>query len=337
LTFNNLREPTRNPWDRTRHAGGSSGGAAAAVAAGMLPFADGSDSGGSIRYPASFCNLIGLRPSAGRVPTARVFDGWSPHALLGPMARNARDAGLLLSAIAGRDPRTPLSYDEDPTVFASVQPTSLCGLRIAWSRTLGGLPIEPEVTAVLESARSVLVSCGCLVEDWEPQLRDADRCWEIIEMHEFMAGCLEEVQQHGSQLRAELVENVRVGKEQTAGQIAWAQVERTQIYRRTAAMFSRYDLLVAPATPVFAPAAEREWVQQIDGQQQQRYFEWQRCASRVTVMAHPAISIPAGFSKEGLPIGMQVVGPDRGDLALLNFAAAFEEVTGLTRLRPPGL
>jgi amidase len=230
-----------------------------------------------------------------------------------------------------------LSYDEDPTGFASVQPTNLRGLRIAWSRTLGGLPIEPEVTAVLESAREVLVGCGCTIDDWEPDLDDADRCWEIIEMHEFMAGCLEEAQQHGSRLRAELLENVTIGKQQTAEQIAWAQVERTRIYRRTAAMFARYDFLIAPATPVFAPAAEREWVQQINGQQQQRYFEWQRCASRVTAMAHPAISIPAGFSRHGLPIGMQVIGADRADLGLLNFAAALEAVTGLDQRRPPGL
>jgi len=337
LTFNKLREPARNPWDRSRHAGGSSGGAATALAAGMLPLADGSDSGGSIRYPASFCNLVGLRPSPGRVPTARVFDGWSPHALLGPMARNARDAGLLLSVLAGRDPRAPLSLEGDPAIFASLDPIPLPGLRIGWSRTLGGLPIDAEVMAVLESMRVTLTDAGCVVRDWEPEWPDADRCWEIIEMHEFMAGSAQDVQRNARRLRPELVANVAVGLSQSAAEIAWAQIERTRIYRRTAAEFEHFDFLVAPAAPVVAPPVECEWVQQIHDVELHRYFEWQRCASRVTVTAHPVISIPAGFSKQGLPVGMQVLARDHGEHALLNFAAALEQLNGFAHRRPPPL
>lgn len=334
VTFNALGAPTRNPWDLARHAGGSSGGAAAAVAAGMLPIADGSDSGGSIRYPASFCNLVGLRPSAGLVPTARVADGWSPHALLGPMARNARDAGLLLSAIAGRDPRAPLSFDVDASVFANIQPLALRGVRLAWSPTLGGLPIEPAVTAVLESALAQLERLGCTVETVDLDLHDADRCWEVIEMHEFMASCAADADEYAARLRPDLVENVRIGRSQTAEQIAWAQVARTELYRRTARLLGSFDFLLAPATPVFAPPIESEWVREIDGHVHERYFGWQRCACRVTALAHPAMAIPAGFSAQGWPVGLQVIGPDRGDLALLRFAAAVEDATGYASRHP---
>jgi len=206
LTFNNLFGRTANPWDRSRHAGGSSGGAAAAVAAGLLPFADGSDSGGSIRYPASFCNLVGLRPSPGRVPTGRPGDGWSPHAVLGPIARNVRDAGLLLAALAGYDRRSPIALPDDPQAFAALEPSELRRVRIAWSRTVGGLPIEPEVTAVLETERARLVDLGCVVEDVEPDLRDADVCWETLEMHEFFACCSGDVAKHRALMRPDLAQ-----------------------------------------------------------------------------------------------------------------------------------
>lgn len=335
LTFNELFGTTLNPWDPARHAGGSSGGAAAAVAAGMLPFADGSDSGGSIRYPAAFCNIVGLRPSPGRVPTGRPGDGWSPHGVLGPMARNVRDVGLLLAAIAGHDKRSPIALDGEPGVFADLRPRSLRGVRIAWSRTAAGLPIDPQISGVLEAARSQLLELGCVVQDLEPDLHEADACWEIIEMHEFFAYCAAEVRAHGASMRRDLVRNVEAGAALTAEQIAWATAARTELYRRTARLLEQFDILALPATPVPAPPAHAQWVEEINGIPLQRYFEWQRCATRITVTAHPALSLPAGFTPDGLPVGLQLVGRYRDELSLLEFAATYEDATGWVLRTPP--
>jgi amidase len=337
LTFNDLFGTTLNPWDPSRHAGGSSGGAAAAVAAGMLPFADGSDSGGSIRYPASFCNLVGLRPSPGRVPTGRIGDGWSPHGVLGPMARNVRDAGLLLAGMCGRDDRSPISLADDPLVYAAIDPSDLRGIRIAWSRTVDGLPIDPEVSAVLDQARDQWTRLGCIVEDIEPDLHEADACWEIIEMYEFFAYCARDVASHGGSMRADLVRNVETGRALSAEQIAWAHTTRTEIYRRTVRLLQDFDLLALPTAPVPPPTADVEWVQDINGTKLERYFEWQRCATRITMTAHPALSLPAGFTRAGLPVGLQLVGRYRDELALLRHAAAFEDATGWSARRAPEL
>ena len=337
LTVNALGAPTLNPWDRTRHAGGSSGGAGAALAAGMLPIADGSDSGGSIRYPASFCNLVGLRPTPGRVPTGRIGDAWSPHGVLGPMARTARDAGLLLAAMSGFDRRAPLSIPAPKAAYADIRPADLKGLRIAWSDDLGGLPIDPEVRQVLGRFRETLVGLGADVEDIEFEAGRIDECWEIVEMLNFHASCGADVARHRDRLRPDLVRNVDQGGALTAEAINWAFTERTNIFRRTARLLERFDLLAAPATPVFAPPADCDWVGEIDGVAFDRYFLWQRCACRITMTAHPALSVPAGFSVTGLPIGLQLVGRYWDEEGLLRYAAALEEATGFARRRPPEL
>jgi len=337
LTVNRLGPPTLNPWDPTRHAGGSSGGAGAALAAGMLPIADGSDSGGSIRYPASFCNLVGLRPTPGRVPTGRIGDAWSPHGVLGPMARNARDAGLLLAAMSGFDRRAPLSVGAPKEAYADIRPAELRGLRVAWTADFGGLPIDPEVQQVLAGFRETLVALGAHVEDVAFEADRIDECWEIVEMLNFHASCGEDVARFRDSLRTDLVRNVDQGSSLTAARINWAFTERTNIFRRTARLLERFDVLAGPATPVFAPPADCDWVAEIDGTTFDRYFLWQRCACRITMTAHPAISVPAGFSASGLPIGLQLVGRYRDEAGLLGYAAALEEVTGFVRRRPAGL
>ncbi|CAN5409823.1 amidase [soil metagenome] len=337
LTINTLGPPTRNPWDISRHAGGSSGGAGAALASGMLPIADGSDSGGSIRYPAALCNLVGLRPSPGRVPSGRTGNAWTPHGVLGPMARTARDAGLLLAAISGFDPRAPLSVEAPTRDYADIRPVDLAGLRVAWSPDLGGLPIDPDVRTVLAECRAQLVSLGCHVEDVALDMDRVDECWEIIEMFNFFASCGADVAQHRDRLRPDLVRNVEQGGALTASQIAWALAERTGIFRRTAALLERFDVLACPATPIVAPPIARDWVAEIDGTRFERYFDWQRCACRITMTAHPALSVPAGFSASGLPVGLQLVGRYRDEAGLLRQAAAIDAATGFARRHPPGL
>ncbi|MDW5596122.1 amidase family protein [Conexibacter stalactiti] len=337
LTFNKLFPPTRNPYDLTRHAGGSSGGAAAAVAAGLLPLADGSDSGGSLRYPAAFCNVVGLRPSPGRIPSSRPDDGWSPHGVLGPIARDVGDAGLLLAALAGRDDRTPIALDDDPLAFAALAPSDLRGVKVAWSRTVDGLPIDPEVTAALEQSRALLVEAGALVEEVEPDLSGADEAWETIEMLGFLAFCGADVDAHRELMRDDIVRNVEQGRALSAQQIVDAQAARTAVYRRTTRLLERYDLLATPTAPVVAPPIEVEWVSEIAGERFDRYFLWQRCASRIVATAHPALSLPGGFTPAGLPVGLQLVGRHRGELDLLRHAAALEAASGFAQRRPPML
>jgi amidase len=328
LTFNPVRGVCRNPWDLTRHAGGSSGGAGAALAAGMLPIADGSDSGGSIRYPASLCNIVGLRPTPGTVPTARVGNGWDPHGVLGPMARDSRDAALMLSGITGRDGRAPLSWVEDAGVFLDLPTRSARSIRLGWSDDVGGLPIDPEVRAVLREARRVLEAAGVEIVDIEPDLAGADEAWQVIEMFSFGADGKARLEEGRTGFREDYLRNVAEGRALTADQYAAALEHRTVLFRRTAAVLQGLDGVVYPATPVPAPPAEVEWVAEIDGTTFDRYFLWQRAACRLTVTGHPVLATPAGFTPSGLPVGMQIVGPSRGDAGLLALGAALEGMLG---------
>ncbi len=336
LTFNDLFGPTRSPWNLEKNAGGSSGGAAAAVAARMLPIADGSDSGGSLRYPAAFCNVVGLRPSPGRVPSGRRGDAWSPHGVLGPIARSAADAGLLLAAISGRDDRAPLSLDQDPGQFADVRPRSLEGVRIAWAPTAGGLPVETEVLRVLDRLRGQLLDAGAIVEEIDDRalFAGADECWQTVEMLGFYEFARDDLARGADQLGEDLVRNVREGAALTAAQIVSATGLRTEIFRRTVELLGRFDLLATAATPVISVPAATTWPREIAGVPCDRYFIWQRLACRVVVTAHPAASLPAGFSADGFPVGVQVVGRHRGELELLRIAAAIEDLTGSARLAP---
>ncbi|WP_200952593.1 amidase [Agromyces sp. Soil535] len=334
LTFNPVHGVTRNPWNRSRHAGGSSGGSAAAVAAGMLPIADGSDSGGSLRYPAAFCNIVGLRPSAGRVASGRADNGWTAHGVLGPMTRDSLDAALLMSAIAGPDPIAPMSIAEEPSVFVGLDPSDPSEVRIAWSADAGGVPIAAEIRAAHARAREALVAAGYVIVDVEPELADAESAWETIEMYNFFATGRRDAAERPDLLRPDYLRNIRQGEQLTTAQLADALATRTAVFRRTAALLAEFDLLIAPATPVAPPPADVEWVDEVDGVRYDRYFRWQMLANRFTVTAHPVLVTPGGFTESGLPVGLQLVGRHRGEPDLLRHAAGIEAALGLTRLHP---
>ena len=333
-TFNAVFGATRNPYDRTRTPGGSSGGAAAAVASGMTPFADGSDLGASIRNPASFCNVVGLRTSPGRVPAVPSSDAWNPMGVLGPLARTVQDAALLLRAMAGPDPRAPLSLDDPPDAFVLGDGIDARGARIAWSRNLGDLPVEPAVTAVLEDHRGALEAMGCVVEDVEPDLTAADDAFEVLRAVGFAQAFGPMLETHGDQLKDTVVWNTRVGLALTGADVARALGVQTEMFERMRALLERYDALALPVSQVAPFAVEQEWVTEIAGTAMGSYFEWMRSCSRITVTAHPAISLPAGFTPGGLPVGVQLVGRHRGELALLRLAAAIEHATGIGRRAP---
>ncbi|MFT4082376.1 MAG: amidase family protein [Nocardioides sp.] len=337
LTFNPVRGVCRNPWDLSRHAGGSSGGAGAALAAGMLPIADGSDSGGSIRYPASFCNIVGLRPTPGTVPTGRLGNGWDPHGVLGPMARDSADVALLLTGISGRDRRAPLSWVSDAGMFAAAGALPPTELRLGWSPDVGGLPIDPEVRGVLRRARELLEAAGVEIVDVEPDLAGADECWQAIEMFGFGTDGVARLAEGRDGFREDYLRNVREGRALTADEYAAALARRTEIFRRTAEVLTGVDAVIYPATPVAAPAAELEWVREVDGVVFDRYFLWQRAACRLTVTGHPVLATPAGFTETGLPVGMQVLGASRGDARLLAIGMTIESVLGHVGRVPTGI
>ena len=327
-TFNAVFGATRNPYDLTRTPGGSSGGAAAAVAAGMLPFADGSDLGASVRNPASFCNLVGLRPSPGRIPDAGPGDPWNPLPVLGPIARTPRDVALLFSALAGPDPRDPLSIPEPfPVPDLNGDPT---GLRIAWSRHVGGLPVDPAVTTVLEEARATLETLGCIVEDAEPDFEGADECFEVLRGVTF-AGAFRELVH---KVKPTLAENIRFGLSLTPERISAALALRGEMFTRMREFLERYDAFAAPVTQVAPFPVEEEFPRSIAGVRMGSYLEWFRSCSRITVTSHPSIAVPAGFTADGLPIGLQLVGRYRDEAGLLRLAHAFTESTGLAARVP---
>ncbi|HSL96727.1 MAG TPA: amidase [Thermoleophilia bacterium] len=344
-TFNPVFGATRNPYDTSRTAGGSTGGGAAAVAAGMLPFADGSDMGGSLRNPASFCNVIGLRPTPGRVPELPADDAWDPLSVSGPIARTVGDLALLLGVLAGPDPRAPLSLGALPALTTLPSPAaplrsppaglpSPARVRVAWSRDLGGLPIAPEVTAVLEEGRRVLDGLGWQVEEAEPDLRGADEVFEVLRALSFVRALHHEYVAHRESLKDTVAQNIEAGLRLTPLRIAAAQAERAAIFARTVDFFSRFDVLAAPATQVAPFPVEKEWVDEIDGHRLSTYTDWMRSCSRVTVTAHPAVSVPCGFTADGLPVGLQLVGRYGDEAGLLAIAERVVAATGAAARRP---
>ena len=333
-TFNRVFGATCNPWDTTRTCGGSSGGAAVAAACGMVPLADGSDLAASLRNPASFCNVVGFRPTPGRVPQWPGLDAWDTLATLGPIARNVADVALHLAATAGPDPRVANAWGEPGEVFAVPLEADWRGTRVAWSRTLGGLAVAPEVTAVLDAKRAVLVDLGCEVEDVEPDFSGAAEVFQVLRAHRFakLHGAL--LARHRAALKATVVWNIEAGLALSAQDVARAEVERTALFARFAAFFAQHRFLACPTVQVAPFPLEVEYPTEIDGRRMPTYIDWLGSCLYVSVIAHPAISVPAGFTRDGLPVGMQIVGGYCRDLDVLRFAHAFERATRCGERRP---
>lgn len=338
-TFNKLYGRTHNPYDLTRTAGGSSGGAAVALATGMLPLADGSDMGGSLRNPASFCNVVGFRPSIGRMPFTRGFGWFGRLATTGPMARTVADATLLFSVQAGPDPSDPLTLPEPGTDFldALVPPENLQGLRIAYAPTLHGLPIAPEVMLVLDQAIDVFANLGAEVTTQGPQLERAmdvfqtQRAAGLATLGASLNRTVPDWREHAKDTA---IWNIDKGLALSAEEILQSETTRSTLYTHIAEYFSQHDALVLPAAQVAPFPLEQEWVAEINGQQLDSYIDWMTICCAITVTGCPAISVPAGFTEQGLPVGVQIVGKPRGDLALLQIAHAFEAATQHHLTRP---
>ena len=334
-TFNALFGVTRNPYNLDKTAGGSSGGAAAAVACGMLPLADGSDMGGSLRNPAAFCNIVGFRPSLGRVPYWPNQMAWQSRlGVEGPLARDVEDCALLLSVLAGPDDRDPFSLQEDGECFRSELPQDFRGCSIAWTPDLGLLQVAHEVISVCESALPVLERCGFQVEAAHPKLDGAMDVFKILRAAWFaeVGGPL--LKKHRHLMKDTVIGNIEAGQKLSAMDLTRADSLRTRLYIRILNFFERYDFLALPSVQVQPFDCDVEWVREIEGHALPDYIDWMSICCIISVFGLPAVSIPAGFTAEGLPVGLQLVGPPRADAALLGAARVFEQATDFHKRRP---
>jgi len=334
-TFNTVFGTTLNPYDLTRTPGGSSGGAAVALATGMHPIADGSDLGGSLRNPGGYCNVVGFRPSPGRIPKISSTSAWFDMTVTGPLARTVGDVALLMSVIAGPDSRAPISLDEPGSRFAAPLERDFRGVRVAWSRNLGDLPVDPETTGVLEARRDVFADLGVDLVEAEPDLAGADEAFHILRAWEFENGYGDLLDTNREQLKETVIWNIEQGRALSGPDIARAYRLRSEIYERMHAFFTEYDFLLLPVSQVPPFPVDVEYPTAIDGAPMVTYIEWMRSCSRITTTAHPAISVPAGFTPEGLPVGLQIVGRAGDDWGVLQLAFAFEQATEVWRRRPP--
>ncbi|HSA90460.1 MAG TPA: amidase [Burkholderiales bacterium] len=333
-TFNKVFGATRNPYDLAKTCGGSSGGAAVAVACGMLPFADGGDFAASLRNPGSFCNVIGFRPSTGRVPAYPHPYPWSNLSELGPMARTASDAAFLLSVMAGPDRRAPTSISEPGSIFLKPLNKSFKKVRIAWSRDLGGLPVDSRVTNVLEKNRSVFSRLGCIIEDAQPDFSGATEAFEALRglTYQHRVGAL--MKEHGDKIKETIRWNYEEGRRLTAPEVARAEGLRTALYHRMRTFLEKYDFLVCPTNQLPPFPVDEEYPREIAGVELHNYLDWMKSCYFITLTTHPAISVPAGFTDEGLPVGLQIVGRYRDDFGVLQLAHAFEQATQVWKRRP---
>ena len=336
-TFNAVFGATRNPWNPALTSGGSSGGAAAALATGMGPLAQGSDLGGSLRMPAAFCGVVGFRTTPGLIPVYPKDLAWDTLSVTGPMGRTIGDVALMLSAMAGPDDRAPLSYDVDPRAFrAAVRRPSIAGWRVAWTLDLGGLvPVDAEVARVASSATEVFRSLRARVRTASPSFVEvgeivlATRGLSMVALHADRLAEWREVMQRG------LVWNIEQGLGLTPRDIARGEKLRTALWHRVRRFMEAFDLLVLPTVPLQPFPVEQPYPTELDGKPVGHYIEWAFLTYAITLTGLPAISVPAGFTRDGLPVGIQIVGHRRQEAAVLRAAAAFEAAMPWAHRIPP--
>lgn len=333
-TFNEVFGATLNPWNPARSAAGSSGGAAVALATGMAWVAHGSDSGGSLRNPASFCSVVGLRPSPGRVAETRVAKLDGNLGIEGPMARNVEDCALLFDAMAGEEPADPMSLPRYETSFLDAARSGWRPKRVAVSRDLGITPVDPEVAEIVVAAARRLEDAGVVVEVAHPDLSEAHECFQTLRALSFATGMQPLLEAHRDKLKPEIVWNIEKGLALTAHDIVRAEHQRAAMFQRTLRFFATYDLLLCPATIVAPYPVEQRYVSECAGHSFSNYVEWLAIAYAITNVMCPAISIPAGFTREELPVGIQIVASPRAEGRLLAGAQLLESILGLVERVP---
>jgi len=333
-TFNTVFGATRNPHDLTKTCGGSTGGGSVAAACGMVPLADGSDYGGSLRNPPNFCGVVGLRPSPGRVPNTPADLAWQPFSVVGGVARNVKDLAYFLSVLAGPDERIPISVEQPGSQF--VQPLggrSFKGVRVAMFRDMG-LPWEPEVKETVRTQGKVFESLGCVVEEAEPDFRDANECflaWRHWTM-ESRFGDL--IATKGDQLNEYVHWHVEEGKKLTGPYLSRVEIKRSALYQRVREFMDQYEFFVLPVNQVLPFAVTQHYPTEINGVKMENYLAWMKSACYFTSTGNPAASVPCEYSGSGLPIGIQIVGRNHDDWGVLQMAFAFEQARNLEKRKP---
>jgi amidase len=334
-TFNPVFGTTLNPYDLTRTCGGSSGGSAVALACGMTSLADGSDFGGSLRAPAAWCNVVGLRPSPGRVPSYPTKMGWSTLSVHGPMARTVGDLALFMQAIAGPDPRSPISIEQSPSLFAAPLERDFAGVRIAWSQDLGYLPVDDEVRAMCEAHRRVFTEIGCNVQAAHPDFRGASDIFKTLRAAKFAVDRRDELAAHRNLIKQTIIDNAEAGFALTGMAATEAEEQRTTLWHHVREFMGDYEFMVWPVNPVPPFPAAQETLMEVGGVKMATYVDWGALRHVVSVVGLPSISVPVGLTEDGLPIGLQITGRHNQDFAVLQLAAAFERETQYWRQRPP--
>jgi len=333
-TFNSVFGPTRNPYDLTKTCGGSTGGGAVAAACGMVPLADGSDMGGSLRNPPNFCNVVGLRTSPGRVPIVPARLGWFTLSVAGPVARNVSDCALFLSVLAGFDHHSPISIDQPGAPFAEPLGTrDFKGVRVAMFKDLG-LPWEPEVRNAVQAQRKVFESLGCIVEEADPDFTDANECF-LAWRHwstELAYGDL--LAKHGDQLNQYVHWHAEEGRKLTGPYLSRLEAKRTALFQRLCGFKGQYEFFILPVNQVLPFDVNAHFPTEIAGTKMENYLAWMKSAYYISVTGNPAMSVPCAFSKSGLPIGMQIVGKHHDDWGVLQLGYAFEQATRVGLRRP---
>ncbi|KIZ35087.1 MULTISPECIES: amidase family protein [Rhodopseudomonas] len=333
-TFNEVFGATRNPWDTSRSAAGSSGGAAAALASGTAWLAHGSDMGGSLRNPASFCGIVGMRPSIGRVahtPAAKIDRNLGQQ---GPMARNVEDLALLLDAMSGEYAADPASLPSPATSFLAAARARQQPLRVAYSPDLGITPVDPEVAAITRKAAMRFADAGVIVEEAHPDLSEAHDCFQVLRAYDFALSKAALLRTKRDLLKPEVIWNIEQGMKLTVDDLARAEAQRVAMSTRTLAFFQTYDLLLCPATIVAPFPVENRYVAECAGKTFDNYVEWLAIVYAITLVCCPALSLPCGFTSRGLPVGLQMVAPPRADARLLAGAAVLEDILGLRGTTP---
>ena len=334
-TFNPVFGPTLNPYDLTKTCGGSTGGGAVALACGMVPHADGSDMGGSLRNPPNFCNVVGLRPSPGRVPNPPTTLGWFTLSVDGPVARNVTDCAFFLSVLAGFDRRSPISIDQPGSQLAKpLGERGFKGVRVAMFKDLS-LPWEPEVRDAVKAQRKVFESLGCIVEEAEPDFRDASDCFVKWRHWSVELGFGDILEANADKLNEYVHWHVQEGRKLTGPQLSRLEAKRTELYQRMRQFMERYEFFLLPVNQVLPFDVKTHYPAEIAGVKMENYIAWMKSAYYISTVGNPAMSVPCAFSENGLPIGIQIVGRHNDDWGVLQIAYAFEQATKVGERRPP--
>lgn len=333
-TFNEVHGETYNPWNTKLNAGGSSGGAAVALATGQVWMATGSDLGGSLRTPAAFCSVVGLRPSPGRIASGPAELRFDTLAVDGPMARDVADTALMLDAMAGQHIDVPISYPVPAEAFLATAQRRLKPKRVALCTAPAGLPVEPEVQAMIRAAAEKLAKAGFEIEETSPDFEGVGEAFQTLRAVDYAASMAPLLAKHRDKLKPDVIWNAEKGLKLTGEEIGRAQIRRGRLYADMVAFFGSYDLLLLPAAPILPRDIKERWPKEINGQKLDNYVEWLKLAALITMTACPTLSLPCGFSADGRPMGLQMVGKPRDEGTLLSYALLAEEILGVRDMVP---